>query len=561
MRAPFRLDNFVFDQLQSRIKHVSTKLLVVLLACLACGAALLGYINIRMHRSNLENTFLQQGIEISDFVRDTTYRSMLANNRESLSDAIQSIGNHQQIEHVRIINHDGRVAFSSDRNEHGTRLDFHSPECQECHHSDGTPDHNKRFRIFTAGGTDKHRVLGVITPILNRPECANASCHAHPTEQRVLGVLDTDLSLRQQDAYLAQSSSWLIALLLLGAGGVGLLTALAIHKVLHRPLQRLREGTEHLSEGELGYQILVNSSDELGDLARAFNGMSYQLQSAQREITDWAHTLEHRVEQKTSELQNTQQQMLRVERMIAIGRMAAVVAHEINNPLAGILTYSKLIKRWIQRGISGEEQKQEAIESLDLIAAESKRCGELLQNLLSFSRTSPINLSLSDLNGVVARTIRLSEHKAEIAGVLVKVDLDRELPPVQCDAAQIEQVMLAMVINAIDAMPHGGNLWVSSRLLPDKEFVELQVRDDGIGIPPELMTRIFDPFTTTKEVGKGVGLGLAVSKGIVERHGGRIDVASELGVGTTFRIILPVRAASQQPPAADATISGIGVAK
>ncbi|MDR3764812.1 MAG: ATP-binding protein [Acidobacteriota bacterium] len=554
----------MFIQLQSRVKHVSTKLLVVLLVCLACGAALLGFINIRMHRKNLEDTSLQQGIEISDFVRDTTYRSMMANDRHGLGVAIQSIGNHQQIEHVRIINHTGRVAFSSDPGENGTALSLHSTECQECHHDGARPDAAKRFRIFQSpaqNGTSAHRVLGVITPILNRPECADAECHAHPASQRVLGVLDTDLSLRQQDAYLAQTSAWLIGLLLLGAAAVGLLTVAAIHQILHRPLQLLREGTGHLADGELGYQIPFTSGDELGALAAAFNSMSRQLQAAQREITGWAHTLEHRVEQKTSELQNTQQQMLRVERMIAIGRMAAVVAHEINNPLAGILTYSKLIKRWIQRGISGEEQKQEAIESLDLIASESKRCGELLQNLLSFSRTSPINLSVNDINAVVARTIRLSEHKAEIAGVLLKVDLDRELPPVQCDPAQIEQVMLALMINAIDAMPHGGNLWISSRLLPDGEYVELQVRDDGIGIPPELMSRIFDPFTTTKEVGKGVGLGLAVSKGIVERHGGRIDVSSELGVGTTFRIILPRRTVNQEPPPAGTTDSSIGVAK
>jgi two-component system NtrC family sensor kinase len=321
-----------------------------------------------------------------------------------------------------------------------------------------------------------------------------------------------------------------------------LLVWIAIRTVLHTPLRRLRVGTEHLAEGELGYQIPVQSADELGDLANAFNGMSSQLQAAQREITSWTHTLEHRVEQKTSELQNTQQQILQVERMIAIGKMSAVVAHEINNPLAGILTYAKLIKKWIARGIRDEEQKQEAIESLDLIASESKRCGELLQNLLSFSRTAPMNLSLSDLNGVIARTIRLAEHKAEISGVLLQVDLDRNLPPLQCDSAQIEQVALALVINAIDAMPHGGNLWVSTRVLPGNEQIELQVRDDGVGIPPEILPHIFDPFTTTKEVGKGVGLGLAVSKGIVERHGGHIEVVSELGVGTTFRIILPLRA-------------------
>ena len=142
-----------------------------------------------------------------------------------------------------------------------------------------------------------------------------------------------------------------------------------------------------------------------------------------------------------------------------------------------------------------------------------------------------------------------------MSGVQLQVDLDRNLPPLQCDAAQIEQVALAMVINAIDAMPHGGNLWVSTRTLPDGEQIELQVRDDGVGIPPEILPQIFDPFTTTKEVGKGVGLGLAVSKGIVERHGGHIEVASELGVGTTFQIILPCACAAAEHARAQASSS------
>ncbi len=547
----------MFQQAMSRVKHVSTKLLVLLLACLACGSAMLGYINIRLHRHDLEQVSLEQAIEISDFVRDNTYRSMLANDRQGLYDAIDGIGHHSEIEQIRIIDHNGRVAFSSDPHEAGNLIRRDSTQCIECHRGGEPPSLQKRFRIYEGrNDAGSHRVLAVIAPILNKPECSNAACHAHPASQRILGVLDTGLSLKREDASLAQSTLWVVLLALGGGGCIALLVWAAIHSVLHTPLKRLREGTRHLAEGELGYQIPVESADELGALAAAFNGMSSQLQAAQREITSWAHTLEHRVEQKTSELQKNQQQMLQVERMVAIGKMSAVVAHEINNPLAGILTYARLLKKWIARGIKDEAQQREAIESLDLIASESKRCGELLHNLLSFSRTSPMNLSLFDLNAVVGRTIRLTEHKAEIGGIMLTVDLDQNLPPLQCDAAQIEQVALALIINAIDAMPHGGNLWVSTRSLPGGEQIELQVRDDGVGIPPEILPRIFDPFTTTKEVGKGVGLGLAVSKGIVERHGGHIEVSSELGVGTTFRIILPLRA--EVPEAAQATASSIG---
>jgi two-component system NtrC family sensor kinase len=546
----------MFRHLESRVKHVSTKLLVLLLACLACGSAVLGYVNIRLHRHDLEQVSLEQAIEISDFVRDNTYHAMMANDRQGLHEAIQGIGSHREVERISIINHDGRVAFSTDSHEAGTLINRGSGQCIECHRVTAEPTLKKRFRIYEAQDQEgHHRVLGVITAIVNKPECSNADCHAHPATQRILGVLDTGLSLKREDASLAQSTLWVVVLQLCGAACIGLFVWIAIRTVLHAPLKRLQEGTEHLGEGELGYQIPVESADELGALAKAFNSMSSQLQAAQREITNWAHTLEHRVEQKTSELQNTQQQILQVERMVAIGKMAAVVAHEINNPLAGILTYAKLLKKWITRGIKDEAQKQEAIDSLDLIASESKRCGDLLKNLLSFSRTSPMNLSLSDLNTVITRTIRLVEHKAVMSGVLLQVDMDRNLPPLQCDAAHIEQVALALVINAIDAMPHGGNLWVSTRTLQDGKQVELQVRDDGVGIPPEILPHIFDPFTTTKEVGKGVGLGLAVSKGIVERHGGHIEVSSKLGEGTTFQVILPVCAMHPENARAQASSS------
>jgi two-component system NtrC family sensor kinase len=268
--------------------------------------------------------------------------------------------------------------------------------------------------------------------------------------------------------------------------------------------------------------------------------MSRQLREAHDEITAWTHTLEGRVDQKTRELKRAHDQMMTVEKTLTIGEMAAVVAHEINNPLAGILTYAKLVKKWLQRGIE-PAQKIEAEECLDLIASESKRCGDLVKNLLTFSHRSPIHMERTDLNSVINRAVKLIQHRTDMQGVQVQVSTDAALPAIYCDGSQIEQVLLALIMNAVDAMPHGGNLWISSRLL-DAAEAELTVRDDGMGIPPELLPKIFEPFTTTKEVGKGVGLGCAISKGIVERHGGRIDLKSDLGVGTTFRVYLPLDA-------------------
>jgi len=324
---------------------------------------------------------------------------------------------------------------------------------------------------------------------------------------------------------------------------VVVLSGLFIWIVVRNPLRALEAGTHRVAKGELGFHIPVQSNDEIGDLAESFNAMSTRLQLAQDEITAWTHTLEDRVDEKTRELRQAHQHMLQVEKMATIGKMAAVVAHEINNPLSGILTYSRVVKRWIQNNFSTAPRTEEMAGSLDLIASESKRCGELVKNLLSFSRITPMNLEWCELNQVIDRCIRLVQHKMDMATIQLNLALGEELPHVRCDPNQIEQVVLAMVINAIDAMPQGGNLWITTRQT-SVTTVELIIRDDGVGISDEHLAHIFEPFYTTKESG-GSGLGLAISQNIVERHGGSIAVDSKMGQGTTFTILLPVD--SQRP--------------
>jgi two-component system NtrC family sensor kinase len=243
--------------------------------------------------------------------------------------------------------------------------------------------------------------------------------------------------------------------------------------------------------------------------------------------------------------------MLRVERMASIGKLAAVVAHEINNPLAGILTYAKLLKKRLSREAQPDAEN---IGMLDLVETESRRCGDIVKNLMTFARPTSMNREPADLNAIADRCIRLVQHQLELKNIELHETLDKNLPLVRCDSGQIEQVVLALVMNAIDAMPNGGNLTLTSRKMPDAEHVQMEVRDDGVGMPPDILANMFEPFFTTKEHGRGLGLGLAISRNIVDRHGGQIAVASEPGHGTAFTITLPLQ--SKAVPA----VSPVGAA-
>jgi len=527
---------------------LSAKLLVLLGLSMALVFGLLGYLNVQLHRRHLERAAEAEAARMSSVILRNTSYYMLRNQRDGLYHIITDLANEPGVLRIRIINEEGRIRYSSDTKEIGRLVDDSLRHANmETEVSGGA-----RQAIRTFRQSNGKRALAVLNPIANGADCSSAECHAHPAAIQTLGYLDMHVSLAMTDLNVAESQRQVWQYTVLAILGVALLSAAFVRHTLYGPLTELMKGTEHIGAGDLGYQIRLGPQQgELTELASSFNTMSRQLKEARKEINAWTQMLEARVEQKTSELTGAREEMSRVERMASIGKLAAVVAHEINNPLAGILTYAKLLKK---RATKESAANAENIEMLDLIESESRRCGEIVRNLMTFGRPSSMNYEPADLNSVIARCVRLVNHQLELKKIELQLNLEPNLGAIRCDPAQIEQVLLALVVNAIEAMPNGGTLTLGTRKAPGGSDVQVEVRDDGVGMPPEVLENMFEPFFTTKERGRGLGLGLAISRQIAERHQGRIEVKSEPGRGTVFTITLPMQANLVQPAGTAAAV-------
>ena len=508
--------------------------------------AVLGYQIITLQRQNLEESTNAAGDRITDIVKRSTRYGMMNNRSDEIHQIVSSIGTQPGIETIRIFNKSGVIRFSTDEHEVATRVDKNAEACYACHvqGSDNLqlnqiPDQlslEERTRILNNNG---HRTLSVINPIENEQNCATAACHAHSPDTKILGMINVRISLAPVDAALSRSRRQLMSTLLLSIVALSLIFAVAIWFMVHRPVHQLIIGTNKVAAGDLDYKINVNSHDEVGELARSFNQMTDELKLANVKLNDWARTLEARIEQKTKELGDAHAHLVRVEKLASIGKLAAIVAHEINNPLAGILVYAKLLLKRLRRS-EGSSFNDEATQHLETIIGESARCGEIVKGLLQFSRQTKANAEPHDLNEIVRQSIRLVQHKIDLMSIRVDTDLDDGLKQIVCDGQQIKQALVALLINACEAVTSGEGIFtIKSRYFPDEQMAEISIRDNGIGMDEETKRQVFEPFFTTKEQGKGVGLGLAVVYGIVTGHGGEIEVLSEPGEGTTFIIRLP----------------------
>lgn len=485
-----------------------------------------------------------------DLIERATHDGMLLNRLDEVQATFERLTDGSEISAIRCYDKQGVIVLSARRDEIGRQIDLDSDTCRSCHGQEETKVAAVLERSSLTRVVDGPDVLRQLDVIENESSCTAAACHYHPPNRKVLGVLDVEMSMAPFDAAIGAAQKQLVWTTIILIVIIAVVAAVFVQRVVHRPVFQLHEGTRRIARGDLETRIEVRGGHELAQLADAFNRMVEELSAARRTVTEWSQKLEEKVAQKTEELRRAQHQVLHMEKMASLGKLSASVAHELNNPLAGMLIYARLVKREICEQPLDSEVREELERYLSLVEQECSRCGEIVKNLLVFARRTGKEMAPIDLNEIVERSLMLVRHHLEIRGVRLKSELLHDNREIVADADQLQQALLALLVNAVEAMDPAADVEgeLTVRLHGNSQEVQIDVGDTGAGIPPETLPHIFEPFFSTKEGESGVGLGLAVVYGIVHRHGGTIDVESELGRGTTFRVRLP-----RHPRAADDT--------
>jgi len=524
-------------------RSLSFKLYVLLAILLLISFAGIMYFNITSYTKHLNESVINHAIQASDLIKSSTRYSMLKNDREHLYNIIAAIGEEEGVEGVRIYNKPGGIAFSDNLTEVGTTVDIDAEQCFVCHKNVPPLERlstQNRIRVFTS--PQGHRVLGLINPIENEPSCYNTTeCHDHSPKDKLLGLLDVKLSLKAVDEENAKIKKQMILFSSVMIVLTALLFAGFIIRLVHIPIRKLSRGTREVANLNLDHVIDFDSKDEMGELARSFNQMTKELKAANEANQEWASTLEKKVAEKSRELQKIQANIVLMEKIASLGKLSAVVAHEINNPLSGILTYASLCLKIIQNPASFV-QGESLIQYLTVIKDETKRCGEIVKNLLIFAKKDFGKWTDESLHKIIQNSIALVKHNMEIKELELVQELSKGDDIIFCDSSGIQHVFVALFMNATEAMSKGGKLIVKTKSL-DHHHVRIVISDTGCGIPRETLPNIFEPFFSTKE---STGLGLAVVYRIIQQHEGKIEVESELKKGTTFTITLPKKPVNVQ---------------
>jgi two-component system NtrC family sensor kinase len=539
--------------MRKSVNSIAGKLIIAVGALMALGSIIFGYIFIRYEENIMKRNLIMNASSTADLVKRALYYDMLTGHREAIEQTIAVIGSGSEIQGISIFDKKGRVVYSSHKDEVGKVVTKENATCQICHKRKEKPlesvPESDTWRI--ASDSPNTKTLTLVMPLANEPSCFAASCHVHKPDQHILGVLEINFSTDTVEAIIRQNR---IGTFTFGSLFIALISGslmIILYKFVSKPVSLLDEGMRRIAKGDLDYVIDIRSDDEMGRLAQTFNAMARDLESYKEHMENSTRSLEEEVRKKAAEIVKANESLINAEKLASLGRMAAGVAHELNSPLTGIVTFAHLMMRR-----TPPENTQDR-EDLETIIEQADRCSKIIKSLLGFSRKTTAEKTLVNINVLIENTISMVRNQAKFHNIKFNLDLDDTIPSIDADQNQLQQVFLNLCINAADALNERGQVTISTRLAagatdsatpwfkrgyPEEgtEQIEIEFTDTGPGIPAELLGKIFEPFFTTKPVGKGTGLGLSVSYGIIKKHGGNIFARSEPGKGASFFVRLPI---------------------
>jgi len=475
-------------------------ILNILLVSVVIGAFTM--FHIRREEEHLINSTRRSAWLLLSTVEKAIFNSMRVGNSFDVQNILEMVGRSHSLTNVRIFHPDGTILKSARPEEIGTRLRSFDLTLYQ---------NNRREGVFKVDGKE---VLGLVKPIVTNEQCF--FCHGQG--RKVVGVLNLNFSLEQMtdqiwESYQSFMLHMVVTIVILSSG-----ISFLLLRFVKRPMEEMVEKMAQVEKGDLSVRLEPRYADEMGSLIRSFNSMVDKLQQAREELEE-VHS----------------KQMQRADRLASVGEMATGLAHEIKNPLAGISGAISVLAQ----DFPEDDPRREVV---DQILEQIARLNKTVTDLLYFGRPGKPELTWVDINGLIKETLFFISQHPEARNIHRVKELARDLPPALVDVKQIQQVLFNIIINAIQAMEDGGTLTVKTSVSPgrgDSRLIQIEIRDTGPGIPPEMLDRIFAPFHTTKN--QGTGLGLPICKQLVEQHGGTIRVESEVGRGAAFIIELPVQ--------------------
>ena len=423
-----------------KLNRVITKIGLKLIVAVGIVTALIigvySFLNTRWQTEVLLTQAEVHANKLSDAIKNSTYSSMLLNKREQIHEIINTVGQEPFIREIRLLNKEGRVMFSSKKELIGEMVDKNAESCYACHTANEPLEKlpiKERMRIYKIY-PDSARILGIINPIYNERSCWESDCHAHPRDQTVLGVLDVKICLKDVDKQISDSEFRSIIFALIAIVSLSLIIGFFVRRWVGKPVNELVKATHEVSTGNLNYTIKELGNDELGILAKSFNNMTKNLAEARL-------------------------QLFQSDKMASLGRLAAGVAHEINNPLTGVLTYSSFLLKRVKNN-------KELEEDLKVIVRETKRSREIVKSLLDFARQSVPKKHSANINEIINNAIEVVNNQLSLKHIKLEEHLDSSLPKATLDANQIQQVFINLLVNAADAIgDNGGNISIDTTLI------------------------------------------------------------------------------------------------